>query len=88
MILVKESKAMLEEIRGILRTVLAYKNLNGAPTALDASLYETGVGLDSLDTAAFSSMLEAEYGADPYSEGVFPETLADVLHFYKENASP
>lgn len=78
---------MIENIRGMLRTVLAHKDLNGAPLPLDSSLYETGIGLDSLDTAAFSSMLEAEYGIDPYSAGDFPETLADVLRFYEERIS-
>lgn len=78
---------MIENIREMLRTVLAYKNLNGAPLPLDSSLYETGIGLDSLDTAAFSSMLEAEYGTDPYSAGEFPETLADVIKFYETNRS-
>lgn len=78
---------MLGDIKGMLRSILAYKNLDGSPIPLDVSLYETGIGLDSLDTAAFSSMLEAEYGIDPYSEGVFPETVADVLRFYEERLS-
>lgn len=78
-----EQQSMLDEIEGMLRTVLEHKDLNGAPLPLDTSLYEAGIGLDSLDTAAFSSMLEAAYGTDPYSAGVFPETLEDVLRFYQ-----
>ena len=79
---------MLKEIQGMLRTVLEYRILNGSPLLIDESLYETGIGLDSLDTAAFSSMLEAAYGVDPYSAGVFPETLRDVLRFYERELTP
>ncbi len=75
---------MIENIRDMLRTVLAYREVSGLELPLESSLYETGIGLDSLDTAAFSSMLEAEFGIDPYSAGDFPETLADVLSFYEE----
>ena len=78
---------MLNEIQEMLRTVLEYRNLNGSPFLVDESLYETGIGLDSLDTAAFSSMLEAAYGMDPYSAGDFPETLRDILQFYKKEST-
>ncbi|HSM56860.1 MAG TPA: acyl carrier protein [Candidatus Sulfomarinibacteraceae bacterium] len=78
---------IFEQIQGMLGEILAHKNLNGATFPLNASLYEQGVGLDSLDTAAFSAMLEATFGADPYSAGVFPETIEDVVRFY-EGARP
>ncbi|MFW5941327.1 MAG: acyl carrier protein [Chloroflexota bacterium] len=74
---------ILAQIQGMLGEILAHKNLNGSTIPPNASLYEQGVGLDSLDTAAFSAMLEATFGADPYSAGVFPETVADVVRFYE-----
>ena len=51
----------------------------------DQNLYEGGIGLDSLDTAAFSVFLEREFGHDPYSEGFFPQTFGEVIAYYKEH---
>jgi acyl carrier protein len=48
----------------------------------DTPLYADGVGLDSLETAELSAMLEDEHGSDPYSAGVMPQTLAELLGFY------
>lgn len=46
-------------------------------------LYADGVGLDSLETAELSALLEDNHGTDPYSAGdSMPQTLADILAFY------
>lgn len=74
---------ILQQIQGMLGEILAHKNLNGSSIPVNTSLYEQGIGLDSLDTAAFSAMLEATFGADPYSAGVFPQTVEDVVRFYE-----
>jgi acyl carrier protein len=51
------------------------------PTAL---LYGVGgVGLDSMDMAVLSSHLEREFGSDPFSRGVFPRTIAELVAFYE-----
>ena len=48
----------------------------------DVPLYADGVGLDSLETAELSAVLEDEHGSDPYSTGIMPQTLNDILAFY------
>lgn len=45
-------------------------------------LYADGAGLDSLETAELSAVLEDEFGTDPFSADQMPETLADIVAFY------
>lgn len=46
-------------------------------------LYGDGLGLDSLEAAELSAMLEDELGSDPYSAGGdLPNTVGDILAFY------
>ncbi len=48
-----------------------------------ASLYADGIGLDSLETAELSALLEDELGTDPFSEAdELPETLGEALAHY------
>lgn len=46
------------------------------------SLYEEGLGLDSLATAELSAILEDDFGIDPFSAGEVPQTIGDILDFY------
>lgn len=48
----------------------------------DTPLFEGGAGLDSLETAELSALLEDEFGSDPYSEGELPQTVGEILGFY------
>jgi acyl carrier protein len=45
-------------------------------------LYADGLGLDSLETAELSAFLEDEVGTDPFSEGLLPQTVGELLDFY------
>ena len=49
---------------------------------LDTPLYADGVGLDSLETAELSAVLEDELGTDPFTSEPMPQTLGDILAFY------
>lgn len=49
-------------------------------------LFGEGIGLDSLETAELSSMLEDDLGTDPFSDGVAAQTVGDVLDFYSDDA--
>ncbi|MBI4236635.1 MAG: acyl carrier protein [Chloroflexi bacterium] len=71
-------------VERLLRTILQDKGLERDAFAPDESLYEDGIGLDSLDAATFSVMLEQDFGTDPYSADQFPQTLADVVAFYTD----
>jgi acyl carrier protein len=48
----------------------------------DTQLYAEGIGLDSLQTAELSAVLEDEHGSDPFSSGVMPQTIGDITGFY------
>ncbi len=68
----------------ILRDVLRAEGKDARTFEGEDSLYEDGIGLDSLAAASFSVMLEHELGSDPYAGGGFPRTLQDVLDFYRD----
>jgi acyl carrier protein len=49
----------------------------------ETELWGEGIGLDSLEAAELSAMLEDEFGSDPFSAGGdLPEKVGDVLAFY------
>jgi acyl carrier protein len=50
---------------------------------LDTPLYADGVGLDSLEAAELSALLEDEIGSDPFTSAEMPQTLRDILAFYE-----
>lgn len=49
---------------------------------LDTPLYAGGIGLDSLETAELSAVLEDVMGTDPFSAGPMPQTVGDIVGFY------
>jgi len=49
----------------------------------ETELWGEGIGLDSLEAAELSAMLEDEFGSDPFSAGGdLPEKVSDVVAFY------
>jgi len=49
----------------------------------ETGLWGDGLGLDSLEAAELSAMLEDEFGSDPFSAGGdLPERVGDVVAFY------
>ncbi len=54
-----------------------------APYDRETSLYAEGLGLDSLETAELSSMLEDDLGTDPFSVGIMAQTVGELLDFYQ-----
>jgi acyl carrier protein len=47
-----------------------------------ADLYDD-LHFDSLEVAELSATLEDDLGRDPYSEGLVPRTVAEVVAFYR-----
>lgn len=41
------------------------------------------LGLESLDVAELSAILEDDLGSDPYSAGVLPRTVGEIVDWYK-----
>ena len=66
-----------ETIDGFLKRI-------GKSAEFDAStpLYGEGLGLDSLEAAELSVLLEDTLGSDPFSAGQEVTTVGDVLGFY------
>lgn len=52
----------------------------------DLVLHADGIGLNSLEIAELSAILEDEYGTDPFAEADMPETVGDILDFYAASA--
>ena len=49
----------------------------------ETGLWGDGLGLDSLEAAELSAMLEDEFGTDPFSAGgELPECVGDIVAFY------
>jgi acyl carrier protein len=48
----------------------------------ETSLFAEGLGLDSLETAELSSMLEDDLGSDPFSTGIMAQSVGEILDFY------
>lgn len=53
-----------------------------AEVAPSTGLYADGLGLDSLETAELSAFLEDSLGTDPFSEGLLPQTVGELLDYY------
>ncbi len=49
----------------------------------ETGLWGDGLGLDSLEAAELSAMLEDEFGSDPFSAGGdLPERVGHIVAFY------
>lgn len=67
----------------VIRTFLQRADKD-ADVDLDVPIFGEGLGLDSLETAELSATLEDEIGSDPFSAGLMPETIREILDFYGE----
>jgi acyl carrier protein len=65
-----------------LRVLMRGKKNRPDKVDLNSNLYDD-LQLDSLEVAELSVILEDNLGADPYSEGVEPRTVGEVIEFYK-----
>lgn len=59
----------------------ARRGATTGPVSAESKLYDD-LGLDSLELAELSAMLEQEFGRDPFSEGIVPETVGELISFY------
>ena len=70
------------QVEGTIRSFLARSKKQNKAIELDTSLYSEGLGLDSLETAELSAVLEDELGSDPFSNGEVPQTVREIIDFY------
>lgn len=72
------------DARTIIRQLLERLNKPYDELADETPLYGEGLGLDSLEAAELSAILEDELGSDPFSAGGdLPETIGDITAFYE-----
>lgn len=71
------------EVMAVIRKFLASRQLDSPDLGPSTELYHEGLGLESLDAAELSALLEENFGTDPYSQGELPETIGDIVRFYE-----
>lgn len=75
-------------VRDVIETFLARADKSHDDLSDQTSLWGDGLGLDSLEAAELSAMLEDTFGTDPFSaDDEMPETVGDILTFYGVTSS-
>jgi len=74
----------MSEQRSVQDTIKSFLVLVDKDAEFDrtTALFADGLGLDSLETAELSALLEDEYGKDPFSSDTMPQTVGDIVDFY------
>ena len=70
-----------EAVFEALRWLMQRKQIE-AEITLGAAVIDD-LGLDSLDVAELSAILEDNLGKDPYNEGLNPRTVGEIIDWYK-----
>jgi acyl carrier protein len=70
-------------IRETIRTLLDQRGASGIQVMPESKL-TADLGLDSLELAELSAVLEDEVGYDPFSQGIVPETVAELIAYYSD----
>ncbi len=70
------------EVEATIRTFLVRAKKSTENVTSETPLYADGIGLDSLETAELSAVLEDTHGTDPFSGGLMPQTISDIVQFY------
>ncbi len=70
-------------ITTIIEQLLERSDKAGTVVTLDSAIHGDDLSLDSLETAELSAILEDEFGSDPFGAGLMPETVAEVVDFYR-----
>ena len=63
------------------RLLLERRGTIGVEVTADSRLAED-LELDSLELAELSAALEDDFGTDPFTEGIVPNTVAELVAFY------
>lgn len=65
-----------------IKMLLARREESVAPVTLEARLHDD-LDLDSLELAELSVLLEDNLGRDPYTDGIVPSTVGEIVDFYR-----
>jgi acyl carrier protein len=69
-------------ILALIQSLLERSDKGDLTVSMDSVIHGDGLGLDSLETAELSALLEDEFGTDPFGAGLMPETVAEIVAFY------
>jgi acyl carrier protein len=70
------------DVKQTIREFLARANKPVDEMGPRTPLFTDGIGLDSLETAELSAILEDTFGRDPFSTETMPQTVGDIVDFY------
>jgi acyl carrier protein len=73
-----------ETIEHAIGALLARRGADDVEITRHSRLSED-LGLDSLELAELSAVLEDELGGDPFSEGILPDTVGELADFYDDH---
>ncbi|HZU79752.1 MAG TPA: acyl carrier protein [Acidimicrobiales bacterium] len=77
-----------DKIRAVIDAFLQRAEKGSSVMDDSTGLWGDGLGLDSLEAAELSAMLEDEFGTDPFSAGGdMPERVGDIVAFYAAAAA-
>jgi acyl carrier protein len=72
-----------DTVRAVIGEFLARADKGAEGWTDETGLWGDGLGLDSLEAAELSAMLEDEFGTDPFSAGDdLPGRVGDIVAFY------
>jgi acyl carrier protein len=77
-------KTMVDAEKTVLDAIcvlLDRRGAQGVDVTPDSKL-TADLGFDSLELAELSAALEDDLGSDPYTEGIIPETVGELVGFY------
>ena len=81
-----EEQGPMDEVQGkvitVISSLLERAEKPATDITLDSQIHGEGLGLDSLESAELSALLEDEFGSDPFSAGLMPETVGQIVDFY------
>jgi acyl carrier protein len=69
-------------IHSAIETLLQRRGAGGLAITPEAKL-NADLGMDSLELAELSAILEDELGHDPYTEGIVPEMVGELVAYYE-----
>jgi acyl carrier protein len=81
-----EDSGTMDEVQAkvitVVSSLLERSNKPGVDVTLESQIHGEDLDLDSLESAELSAVLEDEFGSDPFSAGLMPETIAEIVEFY------
>ena len=72
------------KVMTVISSLLERADKGDVDVTVDSPIHGDGLGLDSLESAELSALLEDEFGSDPFSAGLMPVTVGEIVRFYVE----